>query len=251
MYDYKATQFFIQLVDDILNERERKQEQKNDILGLIMKARANDTNNLLTNEAIARNLMQFFIDGYDTTSSMMSLCLFHLATNPDIMSKAVEEVDGIGDDNITGETVMELQYLDQVFKETNRMANFAYMMRSCTKDWNIPGTDIIWKKGWKVSIACGGIHYDPEYYPDPDAFKPERFAPGNAQKSGTFFPFGIGARQCIGYKMSALEAKMFMFYLLKKFTIEPSEKLQLPMKFDPHHLFNIQGGNWLKLTRRY
>ena len=216
-----------------------------------MKARANDPHKLLTNDNIARNLMQFFIDGYDTTSSLISLSLFYLATNPDAMSKAVEEVDSIANDDLTMETLTDLPYLDQVFKETNRLNNFPAIMRSCTKDWKIPGTDIIWKKGWKLAIACGGIHSDPEYYPDPDAFKPERFAPGNVQKSGTFFPFGIGGRQCIGYKMTALESKMLLFYLLKKFTIEPSDKLQLPMRFDPDKMMDIQGGNWLKVTPRY
>lgn len=62
--------------------------------------------------------------------------------------------------------------------------------RCCTKDYKIPGTDITLEKGSGVSIAINGLHHDPEYYPEPSQFNPERFSPKNRNKiiPYTFMP---------------------------------------------------------------
>lgn len=64
----------------------------------------------------------------------------------------------------------------------------------------MPGTDFILPKGTQVSIAVAGIHHDPEYYPDPEKFDPERFSEENKNKrpACTYLPFGDGPRICIG-----------------------------------------------------
>lgn len=72
--------------------------------------------------------------------------------------------------------------------------------RMCTKDYQIPGTDLVLRKGVKVAIPVLGIHRDEEYYPDPDTFDPERFSEENSagRTPATFLPFGLGPKNCIG-----------------------------------------------------
>lgn len=73
-------------------------------------------------------------------------------------------------------------------------------MRKATKDYDVPGESLTIKKGQNIIIPMYSIHNDPEYYPDPATFDPERFTAEEKSKrpNGTFFPFGEGPRLCIG-----------------------------------------------------
>lgn len=73
--------------------------------------------------------------------------------------------------------------------------------RECNKDYPIPGTNHIIKKGTAVIISQMGIARDPEYFPDPDTFRPERFSDEvPAYNTDAYIPFGEGPRACIGNK---------------------------------------------------
>ena len=74
------------------------------------------------------------------------------------------------------------------------------LVRKCVKDYQIPDTDIIIEKDTRVFIPAIALHYDPDYYPDPEKFDPERFT--NEKKASrhpfVHIPFGEGPRNCIG-----------------------------------------------------
>lgn len=72
--------------------------------------------------------------------------------------------------------------------------------RYCTKTYVIPDLNIILKPGESVAIPIHGIQHDPEYYPEPEIFDPERFSIENkcTRHPMTFIPFGGGPRICIG-----------------------------------------------------
>lgn len=73
-------------------------------------------------------------------------------------------------------------------------------MRKCTKDYQIPGTNVIIEKGLSVLIPAVALQRDPEYFVDPQLFDPERFNEDNKYKikDFTYIPFGDGPRICIG-----------------------------------------------------
>jgi len=72
--------------------------------------------------------------------------------------------------------------------------------RVCTEDFEVPNTKLIIKKGILMCVPVWSIHHDPEYYPAPEKFVPERFSKENkAQRNPyTYMPFGVGPRNCIG-----------------------------------------------------
>lgn len=74
------------------------------------------------------------------------------------------------------------------------------MLRICSKDYKIPGSDGIIKKGTTVVLPFDAIHHDPDYYPSPDTFNPERFHGNSKDRIPPFayLPFGEGPRICIG-----------------------------------------------------
>lgn len=76
----------------------------------------------------------------------------------------------------------------------------AGLIRYCTKEYKIPETDIIIEKGTVLNIPVIGLHKDPQYFPDPEKFNPDRFQNMEEIPKGVFFPFGSGPRICIGNK---------------------------------------------------
>lgn len=72
--------------------------------------------------------------------------------------------------------------------------------RICTRNYRIPGAEIIIQKGTQVLIPVLGLHKDPEYYPNPEVFDPDRFTKENktSRPSIAYLPFGDGPRNCIG-----------------------------------------------------
>lgn len=78
--------------------------------------------------------------------------------------------------------------------------------RECTKTYRLPGTGIVVEKGMIVTIPIHGIHMDPDIYPDPEKFDPERFSDFNrAQRHPySFLPFGEGPRECLGKNIMKL-----------------------------------------------
>lgn len=79
-------------------------------------------------------------------------------------------------------------------------------LRKCTKTYQVPETDIIIEEGLSVLIPAYGLHRDPEYFPEPEVFDPERFNEENKRniQEYTYIPFGDGPRVCIGeFKIGA------------------------------------------------
>lgn len=76
----------------------------------------------------------------------------------------------------------------------------AQLERVCTKDYTLPESDLLLKKGTSIQVPVIGLHYDPEYYPEPYKFDPNRFCPEEKAKRSqyVYLPFGTGPRNCIG-----------------------------------------------------
>lgn len=73
-------------------------------------------------------------------------------------------------------------------------------LRKCTKTYKVADSDVYIEKGLSVLIPAYGLHRDPEYFPQPELFNPERFSEENKSKiwDYTYIPFGDGPRACIG-----------------------------------------------------
>lgn len=102
-------------------------------------------------------------------------------------------------------------------------------------------TGITIPKGMIVNINVQGIHRDPQYYPNPDKFDPERFMPENRDKLTpyTYLPFGLGPRNCVGMRFAIMEAKCVAVQLIKKFKFVATRNTKTELKF-PKFAFLIQ-----------
>jgi cytochrome P450 family 6 len=124
--------------------------------------------------------------------------------------------------------------------------------RKCLEDYKIPGQDVIIEKGTTVIIPIMGIHYDKEYYPEPEKFDPERFTDENKRLRHNFahIPFGEGPRNCIGMRFGLLQSKMGLVSLLKNYNFTVNKKTMEPLQYKPNHfVLAAQGDIWLNAEK--
>jgi cytochrome P450 family 6 len=139
------------------------------------------------------------------------------------------------------------------FAETLRKyPAFPAIPRRCNEDYKIPNTDIVLKKGVDLIISISGLHYDPEYYPNPEVFDPERFSGENknSRPAFTWIPFGEGPRACIGLRFALLQSKVGLVTLLKNYNIKLNQNTKLPLKFEKLTFITITEGRiWFDVER--
>lgn len=98
--------------------------------------------------------------------------------------------------------------------------------RVCNKDYRVEGTDYIIKKGQMVFIPAFAIQNDPDIYPNPNVYDPDRFSPEETAKRSAYayLPFGQGPRNCIGLRFGIMQAKIGLAMLLNNYKFEPCSK---------------------------
>ena len=127
-----------------------------------------------------------------------------MARTPDVQDKLRREIlefDQKSDGKLTYDIVNDMKYLDMVVKETLRKNSpVGGLHRVSMQDYTIPGTKITLSAGQRIFISARGLHMDPDIYPKPKIFDPERFSEEAKQNRHpmTYLPFGDGPKNCIG-----------------------------------------------------
>ncbi|KAF6209823.1 hypothetical protein GE061_015574 [Apolygus lucorum] len=248
---------------DTAKYRKDNNLRRNDFLQLLLDAQkgllesdpaAGDEGKALITEdvAIAQSVL-FFIAGYETSSSLLSLASYSLSLEKEVQNELRKEIQNVlgEDQNITYEKINEMPYLDMVLSETLRMyPPLGRLDRVCTKPYKIDHVEI--PVGGRVAIPCAGIHMDPKFYPEPDKFIPERFSPEEKAKRHpyVYMPFGLGPRNCIGMRFAQMSVKIIMVHVLKNFLIEVDSETPIPFAYDERSMLLKPKGGELKVKLR-
>ena len=185
-----------ELVFDLIDERRRDGEEGDDVMTMLLAARHED-GSPMTKQELRDELMTLLTAGHETTASELAWAFERLVRTPAVMSRLVEEIDrGDGDEYLTA-TVQE------TLRRRPVLPNCA--PRLVMKPVEIGG----WTYPADVCVVPNAylLHHDPDVYPEPYAFRPERFleeAPGTY----TWIPFGGGRRRCLGASFAILEMKV-------------------------------------------
>lgn len=126
------------------------------------------------------------------------------------------------------------------------------LFRITKEDYPVPGTDHVLEKDTRVWIPVHAIHHDPEYYPDPEMFDPERFSPKEVAKRDPilWLPFGDGPRNCVGLRFGMMQARVGLVMLLNNFEFFRCTKTPLALEFKyDSFILTIAGGLYLKLKK--
>ena len=176
-----------------------------------------DGESRLNDEEMKGVSLSFLAAGYDTTSTVLICTCYFLATNQLVQEKLVQEIE-MAKENHTGsvyDLAHSIVYLDWVLKEVMRMCSPGHRhLREAVDECIIDG--IKFPKGTPVNILAYAIHHDPEIWPEPFKFDPERFHPDEVSKRHPFsyLPFGEGPRQCIGKRYAMMVIKILLVKVL-------------------------------------
>jgi beta-ring hydroxylase len=207
--------------------QQRFGQDKGDILDRIIEG-AKDQK--LDDEAVLQlrdEIKTFLFAGHETTSMMLTWTLFELVSNPGCMAKVLEEANSVFKPELGGsipeyETLRGLSYTQNALKEALRKyAIVPVVTREAIED-DILG-DFSIPKNTKVVLPIIAIHHNPELWPDPYAFKPERFDEPPVHPYA-WLGFINGPRNCVGQHFALLEAKIVLALLLQHFHIGLSSK---------------------------
>nr|XP_024219761.1 probable cytochrome P450 6a17 [Halyomorpha halys] len=116
------------------------------------------------------------------------------------------------------------------FSESQRLHSLPQLFRLCNTNYTFPNGYTI-KKGEALQIPVSAIHKNPDYYPDPEVFKPERY--DNIMRPGTWLPFGEGPRVCIAMRFALLQIKFGVARLLMKYRLRINPQTKIPVEYLP------------------
>lgn len=232
--DYETEKYFLNVLKEIVQYREENNVYRNDFMHLMLQLKnrgeVSDDRNLrsdgkaeegmITFNQLAAQAFVFFTAGFETSSATMTFALYEIAIDKTLQNKMRKEIRTVLEKHggkLTYEAIKEMELMCRVVEgkyeiisclvskiflsETLRKYPvIAFIPRECTKDYQVPGTNVTINKGTSVGIPVLGIHRDPEIYPDPEKFDPDRFLEKNKRSRHPFawLPFGEGPRACIG-----------------------------------------------------
>lgn len=107
--------------------------------------------------------------------------------------------------------------------------------RECTKEYQLPGTDVIIEKGTAIFIPAMGLQRDEKYFTDPIKFNPDRFSEKNAIPSMSYLPFGDGPRNCIGLRLGKMQTKVALILMMQhcRFDLGDAQYYNEELPFSP------------------
>jgi cytochrome P450 len=243
------------ITENIISEREATSSnvhRHGDFIDRIMEVR-NDPNAEVSKDLVTAQGIAFFAAGFETTSNCLSTLCYNLVQNPEIQDRIFEEIREVleSHDCIDHESIAEMNYLEAAINENLRMYPPANLQdRIASQDIEIKGMKI--KKGTFVRMPIYASHHNPDFFPDPEMFKPERFLKEYADHDlipYTWRPFSGGPRICIGLRFAMTEMKICMAKLLVKFQLE--QCLETKLEFEPGDQFMLNFADVkLKLIKR-
>ncbi|WP_190192407.1 cytochrome P450 [Streptomyces minutiscleroticus] len=177
-----------------------------DMLSLLLRATDEETGRPLTGDQISSEILTLAVAGTETTASVLSWVLYELARDPDVEARVLAELDEVlGEEPVAFGHITRLPYLKRVIDEALRLHHTGWLVtrRTVTETrlgaWTLPA-------GTELAYCQHALHRDPELYPDPLRFDPDRWLDSaEPPPTGAYLPFGAGRHKCIGDRFALTE----------------------------------------------
>jgi len=271
LLDAKALKFFTKIIQSTYEERQQSGVRRNDLIDLIIEEMKNpdttgedgeiteferDAELMLKNvenvgqtesgikDVLIANALLFFFAGFETTSAGFSICCHFLAKYQNEQDKLVSEIDEVtgGDDSeLTYSQLQELKMMDLFIQECLRCQPLSPLIeRECTKDFKLPGTEIVVPKGYKVQVYTRRMELNPENFTFPFQFEPENFSPENCPTKFASMAFGQGPRNCIGMRYAMLTLKTMLVSVLRRHRMVKGDQFEEVLRYSQKKIGQVE-----------
>uniref|UniRef100_A0A8D3BIJ5 unspecific monooxygenase n=1 Tax=Scophthalmus maximus TaxID=52904 RepID=A0A8D3BIJ5_SCOMX len=207
----------------------------------------------LNEHEIISQISILLMAGYETTASALMFLAYNMARNPEIMKRLQKEIDSTfpNKGSVQYEALMQMEYLDAVVNESLRLYPPIARIDRVAKE-TIKIKDITILKDMVVLVPVYALHHDPELWPEPEEFKPERFSKENKQSITpyTYLPFGVGPRNCLGMRFALVILKLGLVEVLQNYSFSICEETEIPLQMSPSGLLGPLRPIKLKLVTR-
>jgi cytochrome P450 len=180
----------------------------------------------LDDDLIRDQMLTMLIAGHDTSTALLSWALYLLGCYPSVLAQAQAEVDGVlGQRPPAVEDTGQMRYMDQIVKEALRLYPPIHVgNRMVPRDTEVSNYQLPANTRLMYSIYL--THRDPEQWPEPHSFKPERFDRSlrHGRPALAYVPFGGGPRNCIGATFAQVESKVVLARILQRFDLQLLDK---------------------------
>jgi cytochrome P450 len=191
----------------------------------------------MTDVQVRDEVLTLFLAGHETTANALTWAWYLLSQSPKAAEQLHAEVDAIGTPSMND--LASFRYTGAIFSEALRMYPPAWAIgRRALEDVDVNGCVV--PKGCVVLLSPYVTHRDPRWFADPEQFRPERWlTEDDSRPKFAYFPFGGGARVCIGERFAWAEgvlllatiAQKWSFQLLPGHPVESKAQITLRPKF--------------------
>jgi cytochrome P450 len=235
-FDRKRQRLFeenLQVLDrmiyDIIEQRRASGEDRGDLLSMLLHAQdeeaAEGEETRMTDKQVRDEAITLFSAGHETTANALSWAFYLLAQYPDVETRLHDELDRVLGQPPHGrlptlDDLPNLPYTRQVFAESMRVYPPAWIIgRQAVSEDNISGCRV--PPGRVIFMSQYATHHDARFWPEPEKFIPERFAPEAVKERPKFayFPFGGGPRLCIGEPFAWMEGHLVLAAIAHRYRL--------------------------------
>ncbi|HET9626688.1 MAG TPA: cytochrome P450 [Kofleriaceae bacterium] len=228
----KAVRMLDAVVYRLIAEGRALGGDRGDVLSMLLLARDEEDGSALSDQQVRDEVMTLLLAGHETTANALTWAWFELGRNPEALERLQAEVDAVAGGRgehgkqLGADDLPAMPWTAAVIEETMRLHPPAYVVsRAATEQVTIGG--YVMPPGAILAVNIYEIHRRADYYPNPLAFRPERFLPEakKARPKHHYLPFGGGPRVCIGSHFALVEAQLALATMVQHARVRPLKSM--------------------------
>jgi len=218
------------IIHTLIQARRASAESRNDLLSMLLGAFDADTGARMSDRQLRDEIITLFLGGHETTAVALTWTWYLLALYPRVEDKLLDELHRVLAGRApTVNDLPQLPYTEMVIRESIRLYPPAPgVAREPIEDVTIAGYEV--PKRSLLSVNSYVMQRNPRFFPDPELFDPERFAPGWEERIPryAYLPFGSGPRVCIGNAFAIMEAGLILATIAQRYklSLEPGQTIK-------------------------